>query len=307
MVCYEEYGDDATVHRVNEHVAVVENIDVFTPIHDDPHTQGEIVACNATNDVFAMGVTNIISLQAFMAYPSDIPQDIPAGVLRGMCDFMESLGSRVTGGQTIKNPIPVFGGVCLGVAHPDEIIYSSGAKIGDIILLTKPLGIQPAMRSYRDLQNEKRDALLQQFNEDELRKMQEVAVRIMTTSNLEVAETMRRVGAHAATDVTGFGILGHASNVAFLSKVDVVINTLPIIAGTGRLAEFFGHRLLQGYGAETAGGMLVFLSPERVDEFKESLRERGFPCWTVGSVMRSSASPTARLVDDVKVIETEFP
>lgn len=288
-------------------MAVVENIDVFTPIHDDPYVQGQIVACNATNDVFAMGVTDILSMQALLAYPRDIPEEIPAGVLKGMCAFMESLNSRVTGGQTIKNPIPVFGGVCLGMAHPSEIIYSKGAKIGDVVLLTKPLGIQPAMRSYRDLQNDKREALLQRFEETALRWMQETAVKIMTASNLEVAQAMRSVGVHAATDVTGFGILGHASNVAALSRVDIIIDTLPLISGTKQLAEFFGHKLTQGYGAETAGGMLVFLEPDRVESFKEFLKKKGLPCWRVGIVTRPSAEPNARLAGNVTILETEFP
>ncbi len=306
-MCHDEYGDDASVHQINDNVAIVENIDVFTPIHDDPYIQGQIVACNATNDVFAMGATEILSLQALLAYPRNIPEDIPAGVLRGMCAFMESLKSRVTGGQTITNPVPVFGGVCLGMAHPSEIIYSKGARVGDVVLLTKPLGIQPAMRSYRDLQNDKREALLERFNETELRRMHDTAVKIMTTSNLEVAQAMRSVGVHAATDVTGFGILGHASNVAALSGVDVIIDTLPIISGTAQLAEFFGHKLTQGYGAETAGGMLVFLKPEHVEPFKDFLKSKDLPCWTVGKVIRPSDEPNARLAEGVIILETEFP
>ena len=121
VVCSGEYGDDAVVRIINDELAIVENVDIFTPIHDDPHIQGKIVACNATNDVFAMGSTDIISLQAFLAYPKDLPEEIAAGVLRGMCDFMEPLGSTVTGGQTIQNPVPVFGGICLGYAHPDDV------------------------------------------------------------------------------------------------------------------------------------------------------------------------------------------
>jgi len=195
------------VRIVNDDVAVVENVDIFTPIHDDPHTQGEIVACNATNDVFSMGATDIVSLQAFLAYPKDMPEEIAVGVLKGMSDFMKGLGSKLTGGQTIHNPCPVFGGIALGVTHPRNIVYSSGAKPGDVAVLTKPLGIQPVMRSYRDIQDEKRDILLAKFDESSLCKMQDVAVRIMTQSNLEVAQAMNEVGVNAATDITGFGLL----------------------------------------------------------------------------------------------------
>jgi selenide,water dikinase len=163
------------------------------------------------------------------------------------------------------------------------------------------------MRSYRDLQDEKRQKLLTMFDEPSLLKMQETAVRLMTQSNLEVAQTMNEVGVSAATDITGFGLLGHASNVSSLSGVDVVIDRVPVIKGTLELAKFFGHTLASGYGAETAGGMLVFMDPAKVDLFHESLADKGLPCWTVGKAMRSKASPSATLAQDVQYIETDFP
>ena len=305
--CSELIGDDAVVHVIDEHTAIVENVDVFTPIHDDPFIQGEIVACNATNDVFAMGATDIISLQAFLAYPKQLTEDIPVGVLKGMAAFMNRLDAKITGGQTIQNPVPVFGGICMGVTSPSRVIYSSGAQPGDLAMLTKPLGIQSAMRSYRDLRDEKRDTLLASFSESELVRMQDIAVRIMTQSNLEVATAMQEVSAHAATDITGFGLLGHAGNVAALSSVDVVINKVPVVRGTLELASFFGHKLVQGFGAETAGGMLVFLAPEKEERFVECLGEQDLPCWPVGHVAKPINEPLARLAEDVEYIETEFP
>lgn len=300
-------GEDAVVRVLNANTAIVENVDVFTPIHDDPFVQGEIVACNATNDVFAMGVTDVVSLQAFLAYPPDLPEAIPVGVLRGMSEFMKRLGAMLTGGQTIKNPVPVFGGICMGVIHPSKVVYSRGAKDGDAVLLTKPLGIQPAMRSYRDLQDEKRNVLLQSFEEASLKHIQDIAVRIMTKSNLEVAQAMQEVSVHAATDVTGFGILGHAGNVASLSCLDVIIDSVPVIRGTLRLSEFFGHKLALGAGAETAGGMLVFLESNKSHEFIEFLRERGLPCWPIGYVKKAVGEPSAAFAEDIQFIETEFP
>ncbi|MBE0527394.1 MAG: selenide, water dikinase SelD, partial [Candidatus Thorarchaeota archaeon] len=263
--------------------------------------------CNATNDVFTMGATDIVSLQAFLAYPKDLPDEIPVGILKGMSAFMKGLGSKLAGGQTIHNPCPVFGGIALGVTHPRNIVYSSGAKPGDVAVLTKPLGIQPAMRSYRDLQDEKREALLTKFDEPSLHKMQDIAVRIMTKSNLEVAQAMNEIGVSAATDITGFGLLGHANNVSSLSSVDVVINTVPVIRGTLKLAEFFDHKLASGFGAETAGGILAFMAPSKVELFRNYLADKGLPCWTVGKAMKSNGSPCASLAQDVQFIETEFP
>ncbi len=295
------------VRVINKDVAIVENVDIFTPIHDDPHIQGEIVACNATNDIFAMGVTDLLSLQAFLAYPEDLPEAIVVGVLKGMRSFMERHKAKLSGGQTIKNPVPVFGGIALGTAHPRDIVYSHGAKPGDAVLLTKPLGIQPAMRSYRDLKDEKRDILLSEFKESDLKRMQDIAVKLMTFSNLEVAQAMRNVGVNAATDITGFGLLGHAGNVSSLSRVDVVIDTIPVIRGTLQLAEFFGHKLSTGFGAETAGGMLVFLDSKKEEEFRAFLSEKNLPCWPVGKVVKTRGSPCASLAQDVQFIETEFP
>ncbi len=295
------------VRIINDDVAVVENVDIFTPIHDEPRIQGEIVACNATNDIFAMGVTKLLSLQAFLAYPQELPEEIVVGVLKGMRDFMERHDAKLSGGQTIQNPVPVFGGIALGTAHPRDIVYSHGAKVGDAVLLTKPLGIQSAMRSYRDLKDEKRDSLLSKFKESDLKRIQDNAVRIMTFSNLEVAQAMQKVGVNAATDVTGFGLLGHAENVSSLSGADVVIDQIPVIRGTLKLADFFGHKLSTGYGAETAGGMLVFLDSNKEQEFREFLAKKNLPCWRVGNVVKTKGSPCARLAQDVQFIETEFP
>ena len=294
------------VRVLSDDLAVVENVDVFTPIHDDPYIQGQIVACNATNDVFAMGAAKILSLQAFLAYPMELPEDIIVGVLKGMNDFMKNLDSTLSGGQTITNPCPVFGGIALGSTHPRNIVYSSGAKPGDVVVLTKPLGVQPAMRSYRDLRDQKRDRLLEKFDESYLEEIQEIAVQVMTQSNLEVALAMNEVGVSAATDVTGFGILGHASNVSALSGVDVVIKYLPVIKGTPALADFFDHKLATGYGAETAGGMLIFMEANKVDQFVELLSKTHLPCWRVGTVMKPKGSPSASLAQDVQYVETEF-
>ena len=163
------------------------------------------------------------------------------------------------------------------------------------------------MRSYRDLKEKKRDALLSEFDEPSLRRMQDIAVRIMTQSNLEVAQAMNEVGVNAATDITGFGLLGHASNVSSLSGVDIVIDHMPVVQGTLQLAEFFGHKLAIGLGAETAGGMLVFMDGSRVSDFQEILKAKGLPCWPIGTVMKTKGSPCARLSQDVQYIETEFP
>jgi selenide, water dikinase len=118
---------------------------------------------------------------------------------------------------------------------------------------------------------------------------------------------MNAVGVSAATDITGFGLLGHASNVSELSGVDVVIDTMPVIKGTIELAEFFGHKLASGFGAETAGGILSFMDSSKVESFRTLLADKGLPSWTVGKAMKPIGSPCASLSQDIQYIETEFP
>ena len=137
--------------------------------------------------------------------------------------------------------------------------------------------------------------------------LQETAVRVMTHSNRVVALAMKRVGVNAATDVSGFGLKGHADNVATQSGVDIVIEEVPVIKGALELADFLGHELRRGLAAETAGGMLVFLQPNKVEEFQEVMKLHDLPCWTIGRTEKPRAMPEARLAEGVKFVETEFP
>jgi selenide,water dikinase len=118
---------------------------------------------------------------------------------------------------------------------------------------------------------------------------------------------MNEVGVSAATDITGFGLLGHANNVSELSGVQVIIDRLPVIKGSLKLADFFGHKLASGFGAETAGGILTFMESTKVELFKKLLAENGLPCWTVGKVVKSNGPHCASLAQDIQFIETEFP
>ena len=147
-------------------------------------------------------------------------------MLKGFGDFCREMGAPVVGGHTIRNPWPIIGGAATGVGDPEKIVYTRGAQVGDQLFLTKPLGIAPAMAAYRLRKEPDGQELLKDLPEDLIDTAVNEAIQGMISSNKPVAEAMQKVPVHAATDVTGFGLKGHAANMAMLGKVDIVIDQL---------------------------------------------------------------------------------
>lgn len=293
--------EDAAVYKISEGIALVETLDFFTPIVDEPEIQGQIAACNVTNDIYVMSVTRILNALAVMGVPSDMPLDIAKGMLRGFSDFITNLGARLVGGQTILNPWPVIGGCAIGIGNPKKIVYSKGAKPGDSLVLTKPLGIQPAMAAYRLMKEEDGRAYLRNVPEEIVKEAVRKAIQVMTTSNKPVAEVMQHVKVNAATDITGFGLKGHASNVAKLSNVDFKIDKLPVIKGTPALSKILGYPLLTGETSETAGGVLMSVSKRNLGDLLDHLEKRRVDAFVIGSVKRGSGNVV--LAKNLKILE----
>lgn len=279
---------------------IITTTDFFTPIIDDPYIQGQIAACNATNDVYAKGGLTILSVLALMGMPENLPLGVQKNILKGFRDFCRSLDASVLGGHTIICPWPIMGGAVTAIAEIDEVVLISKAQLGDKVILTKPLGIQPAMRLLR-LSDSQREEIASIVPEDELSNTIDFAIRVMTTSNRDAAIAMLETGVNAATDITGFGLLGHASNMAEQSNVSIRINTLPVIRGTPQVANAFGYPLLQGKASETAGGLLISLPKERVDQLQRALKERGIVGYVIGDVQKGHHK--AFLDEDLEVIE----
>ena len=279
---------------------IITTTDFFTPIIDDPYVQGQIAACNATNDVYAKGGLTILSVLALMGMPESMPLGVQKEVLKGFCDFCRSLNAPVLGGHTIICPWPIMGGAVTAIAEMDEIVLISKAQLGDKVILTKPLGIQPVMRLLR-LSDSQQKEIASIVSEDELSNAIDLAIRVMTTSNRDAAFAMLETGVNAATDVTGFGLLGHASNMAEQSSVSIRINTLPVIRGAPQVANALGYPLLQGKASETAGGLLISLPKERVDTLLGALKERGVIGYVIGDVQKGQRK--AFLDEDSEVLE----
>jgi len=284
----------------------VKTVDVFTPIVDDPYIQGKIAACNSTSDVYAMGVSEIIGALVILGIPPELPTNIAREMLKGFQDFCRDNDTTIIGGHTILNPWPLIGGSITGVGSPEDILTKAGAKVGNTLILTKPLGNQTAMALSR-VTEEFEDLI--DLNPEEKEYIINKAIELMTTSNrdalLVLRELEKEIGkkiANAMTDITGFGIIGHTKEMAEQSNVEIEISMLPVIKGTPELASLFGHALCIGYGAETAGGLLISVDEEYAEKLIHKLTENNIYAFNVGKVLKNGVG-IAKLSENVKIVE----
>jgi selenide,water dikinase len=214
-------ADDAAVYRLSDDLALVQTLDFFTPIVDDPRDFGRIAAANALSDVYAMGATPVLALNIVAFSLKDLGSEVLAEILAGGAEVMAEAGVALGGGHSIDDPEPKYGMTVSGVVHPDELLTVAGAEVGDELYLTKPVGgglITTAA---------KRGIAEPAWTEG--------AVAAMTTLNAEAAEAARAAGAHALTDVTGFGLLGHLHEVCEASGLAAEIGAFKVPALPGAL------------------------------------------------------------------------
>ncbi len=272
-------SDDAGVYRVREDLALVQTVDFFTPIVDDPYDFGRIAATNALSDVYAMGGTPISALNLVAWSVQDLGAEMLGEVLRGGADVARAAGAAIVGGHTIDDPEPKYGLAVTGVIHPDEVITNATGRAGDALVLTKPVGAGAVTTSLK--KGLVTDTVLAG------------AVKVMTELNAAAAAAAWRAGAHAMTDVTGFGLLGHLHELALASGVSAEVEAAAVPAIPGALELLEDDRAVAGgsrnnrrYAEEfatfdagvdevhrrlvtdamTSGGLLVALGPERTGE-----------------------------------------
>jgi len=279
--------DAAIIPVPNSDMAMVKNIDIITPIVDEPDIMGEIAACNVTNDVFAMNVPEISGMLVFLGINTNTPMEIAEGILKGISNFMEKkINSKVVGGHTIYSEWPLIGGTATGFVARNAIIRKYGVKRGDNLILTKPIGLQPVMAAYRLLKD--MPEMLEGYSEKQLRKSIKLAIKIMTTSNRNVVKTIHSYKdfsfIHAMTDVTGFGLAGHLLEMLQNSNLSAVIETIPSINLSERLSIDLGYAFDECTCAETAGGILMAVDPLNTEEFSNTLSSNGISNWTVGKI-----------------------
>jgi len=283
--------DDAAVFQVAPDRAIVATVDFFTPIVDDPYDFGRIAATNAFSDLYAMGAVPLFALN-LVGWPREgLPFELLGEVIRGGADVARAAGAFVLGGHSVDDPEPKYGMAAVGEARPDKIVTNAGAKPGDVLVLTKPLGtgiLTTALK--RDL-----------VSEADLVE----AVSIMTTLNAGAARAMAAVGdgVHAATDVTGFGLLGHLHTLLEASKVGAELEAaaVPLLGrardfaergavpgGTTRNVESAAATVTFASGvdatsrlllsdAQTSGGLLIAIAPQRADALVAALKREATP------------------------------
>lgn len=211
-----ETSDDAAVYKISDDVALIQTLDFFTPIVDDPYTFGEIAAANSLSDVYAMGGTPIVALN-IVCFPSCLPMDVLGDILKGGADKVIEAGAVIVGGHSVDDNEPKYGLSVTGTVHPQKILKNYGCKEGDLLLLTKPLGtgiINTAIKG----------GIASEPAYDK-------AVRVMTTLNKYISQIMSNHKINACTDITGFGLMGHAFEMASASNVELRIykNNIPYI------------------------------------------------------------------------------
>jgi len=305
-------GMDASITPLRHGgLSLVQTTDYFYPLVDDPYMMGKITCANVLSDLYAMGVTdcdNMLMLLSCSNKMTDKERDVIIPIImRGFKDCAEEAGSQVTGGQTVLNPWLTIGGVATSVCLSNEYITPDNAVVGDVLVLTKPLGTQVAVNAYQWLdQPERWNRIKLVVSEDDVRKAYQRAMFSMARLNRMAARLMHKYNAHGATDVTGFGLLGHANNLAKIQKNEVgfVIHNLPVIAKMAAISKACGNLfgLLQGTSAETSGGLLISLPREQAAAFcKDIEKQEGYQSWIIGIVEKGSR--TARIIDKPRVIE----
>uniref|UniRef100_A0A8C2VW76 Selenide, water dikinase 2 n=1 Tax=Chinchilla lanigera TaxID=34839 RepID=A0A8C2VW76_CHILA len=294
-------------------LSLVQTTDFFYPLVEDPYMMGRIACANVLSDLYAMGVTECDNMLMLLSVSQNMSEEerekVTPLMIRGFRDAAEEGGTAVTGGQTVVNPWVIIGGVATVVCQPNEFIMPDSAVVGDVLVLTKPLGTQVAVNAHQWLDNPERwDKISMVVSREEVELAYQEAMFNMATLNRTAAGLMHTFNAHAATDITGFGILGHSQNLAKQQRNEVsfVIHNLPIIAKMAAISKASGRfGLLQGTSAETSGGLLICLPREQAarfcSEIKSSKYGEGHQAWIVGIVEKGNR--TARIIDKPRVIE----
>jgi selenium donor protein len=297
VIVSSESTDDAAVYRLNDDQALVATLDYITPIVDDPYLFGAIAAANALSDVYAMGARPIMALNV-VNFPRDrLPLDYLGQIVKGGADKAAEAGVPILGGHSVDDPEPKYGLVAIGLVHPEKVVSNRGARPGDALVLTKPLGIGIISTAIK--QGAIRPESMQR------------AVDSMLTLNRAAMEAMLAVSVNAATDVTGFGLLGHLAEMLRASQVGARIEAaaVPLLPDVPRLARDGlvpggSRRNFEGLGAfvdwaedldeptrlilcdaQTSGGLLISIARERSERLLAELSERGASGVVVGQIV----------------------
>ncbi len=290
-------SDDAAVYKIDDDKALIQTVDFFTPVVDDPYVYGQIAATNSLSDIYAMGGEPKLAMN-IICFPTCLSPDIMTKILRGGFDKVQEAGALLVGGHTIEDDEPKYGLSVSGFVHPKNVLTNCNAQIGDVLVLTKPLGIGIINTAI------KADMV------DEL--TYEAAVKIMTTLNKEAKDAMVKAGANSCTDVTGFGFLGHSLEMAEGSNVTIKIisENIPVLnkalefasmgiipAGAYSNMSFIGDKVKFKdsvpqemrdvlYDPQTSGGLLISVNKDGAKVLLRELENSSTEFAVIGEVIQ---------------------
>ncbi len=287
--------DDAAVYRISDEMALVQTVDVFTPVVDDPYHYGAISAANALSDIYAMGGRPVLALNIVGFPRGKLPMTVLEEILRGGSEKAQEAGVLIVGGHSIDDPEPKYGLAVTGFVHPQRVVRNVGARPGDQLVLTKPLGIGIITTGIKQEKTSARAA-------DEV-------INLMERLNRDAAEAMLEVGVNAATDITGYGLLGHIHEMTSGSKVlarlwyeripvldeaHTLVREGAIAGGTARNYEYLTSRVdfdaldeadrLILCDAQTSGGLLMAVSSDRLAALSTALERRHVLAAHIGEI-----------------------
>lgn len=287
--------DDAAVYKIADDRAIIQTMDFFPPVVDDAYAFGAIAAANAMSDIYAMGGEVLFGLN-IAAWREDLPLELLSEIFRGGAEKMREGGGAIAGGHTITDKEPKYGIAVTGMVNPQTIFTKGGARAGDVLILTKPLGTGILTTAGKN----------GKASEAEMQN----AIRWMMTLNRDAARAARQIGIHAATDITGFALLGHAFEMASASQVQFVmeLEKLPVLesafalalqgnspGGTARNRDYLQDKVFLPedltdawdavlFDPQTSGGLLIAVSPDKADALMREMQARNVAHWGVGHV-----------------------
>lgn len=297
-----EHADDAAVYRLTDEIAVVSTLDFFPPIVDDPYDFGVITAANSLSDVYAMGAVPTFAT-AMVCFPKTLSPDVLATIMKGSIDKLKEAGIVIAGGHSIEDKEIKYGLSVTGTVSPDKVIKNSTAKTGDVLILTKPLGIGVITSAIKAGKLKEEDATL--------------AFEAMRALNKAASEAMVEAGVNACTDITGFGLLGHAAEMAdgsgltlkiFARDVRILPEAIRLVmkkknrprAIESNRAHLEGRVVFSGdvdeatrmlfFDPQTSGGLFIAVARDKADRLLSEIIARGVDAFTVGEVVERGES-----------------
>ncbi|GAB5045839.1 selenide, water dikinase SelD [Thermodesulfovibrio sp. TK110] len=294
-----EDWSDAGIYRLKEDLAVVQSVDFFTPIVDDPYDFGQIAVANALSDIYAVGAKPLLALNIVCFPVNEMDKSILREILRGGADKLKEAGAFMIGGHSVEDPEIKYGIAVTGIVHPEKFVTNRGSKTGDILILTKPIGTGILSTALKGKLLDPQTA--------------KILTQTMALLNKTASEVMMNIGVHACTDITGFGLLGHALEMARASKVTIKIwkDKVPLLpkvfefasmgivpAGGRRNVNYCSKLIDTGQtdpitldvlsDPQTSGGLLISVASDKADALIAELNSKGILAIPVGEVMEKS-------------------